>query len=277
MGNCQCTETGRKRMRLSLESETFSEPSADFSQSSLEPKVLTDFLITKLRPEYKKRSVAFVPPITPKLVDSLKRGQRVSIGVIVKDTKKLRMRLLSSNKLESRVVFSETSTTIRQILEQLGIKSNAEVVYENVCLPKELELFKLPKSVLTLTVLTRGRSDWQSYQVCQDLVVWRLTTPGLNFEGECLNQHCCAYSQIVFMSKGLGSFILQAETMKSNPCPVCNRATQLRSLGVSFCTYRLQSASMPDCPFGKVETEYLPLYKFEDLGLTEVIVETQLV
>mmetsp|Transcript_30074 Transcript_30074/g.53317 ORF Transcript_30074/g.53317 Transcript_30074/m.53317 type:complete len:278 (-) Transcript_30074:1061-1894(-) len=274
MGTCNCRETDRKRLKLTLESETFSEQSVDFNQSNLEPQKLTAFLVTKLKPELKRRSVAFVPPITKKLVETIRRGQRVSIGVMVKDTKKLRIKCLSSSKLDSKVIFVESTQTIAQVLELLSLNPSADVVFENVCLPRDLQLSRLPKSVVTLTVLTHGRNDWQANRISQDLVVWKITGPGLNFEGECTNQNCCAYSQMVFMQKGLGSFLLQAENLKVNPCPMCQRATNLRSFGVSFCSYRFQSPAFKDCQVGMVETEYLGLCKFEDLGLNEVKVET---
>lgn len=273
MGNCNSDEPDRRRVRLSLENETFIEASADFS-SALEPEMLTDLLLTKLKPEFKKRSVAFVPSINHKLVDSIRRGQHVSIGVMVKDSRKLRVKCLSACKLETKLIFADSSSTIGQVLELLGIPQSAEVVYEKVCLPNEVTIDRLPKTVPTLTVFAEGRASWQCSSESQDFAIWKLTGPGVNFEGECRNSNCNAYCQIVFMHKGLGAFLLQDESLKVHPCPICNSATQLHYFGVSFCNYELRNSSLQDSLAGRVETEYLRLYKFEDLGTAEVVMET---
>jgi hypothetical protein len=275
MGSCQCKETDRKRHKLNLERDTFSEPSLDFTTSSLEPQCITDLLVNKLRPELKKRSVAFVPPITPKLVENIRRGDVVSIGVFIKDTKKLRIKCLSQSKLQTRILFEPSNITIRQILNELSIGPDAEVISEHVSLPKDFEISRFPRSAVTLTILTEGKQDWLSRRVSSDLVIWRVTQAGLNFEGECRNQSCCAYAQIVFMFKGIGSFTLrQDEAYQTNPCPLCDQETTLKSFGVSLCKYTLQSAVEPNCILGRADVEYLRLNSFIELGANAVIVET---
>jgi hypothetical protein len=274
MGTCQCKETDRRRHTVNLERGTFSEPSIDFSASSLEPQCITDLLVNKLKPELKKRSVAFVPPITPKLVENLRRGDVVNIGVFVKDTKKLRVKCFSQSKLETRILFEPSTFTISQVLQELSIGPEAEVISEHVSLPKDFEISRFPKSTVTLTILTEGKQDWLSRRVSSDLVIWRVTGAGLNFEGECRNQDCCAFAQIVFMHRGIGSFTLhQDEAYQTNPCPLCSQETTLKSFGVSLCNYKLQSAVEPNDVLGRVDVEYLRLNSFKELG-AEVNLET---
>ena len=67
---------------------------------------------------------------------------------------------------------------------------------------------------------------------------WRVASPGLCIEGDCLNKACKAYKHRVIVNMHIGTFDLILQVNKS-VCPMCQSFVQPITCGFNNCLYRM--------------------------------------
>jgi hypothetical protein len=208
--------------------------------SALHIQAFKRFLKQNLKAEFQHLPMTFTPAITTSLLERIAIGEYVKITGCVSDTWKIKIALLTDQRTISTIIFVGKGITVAAIEKHITdcLKLSKEQVvlcYRNLRLNREdflMEYCCPPYSKLVAVCNTNFRSvrlSQYSY-----ISPWRILVPGLNFEALCVNSHCCAYEQVVYIQRGRGTFHLEDEQYQTYSCPVCCEDVRITSFGVAW-------------------------------------------
>lgn len=253
MGGCNsCARQMLPQHKLTLEAGLFEMTSPVLPLNVLHIQAFELFLKQNLKPEFQHLPMTFTPAITTFLLKRIAVGEYVKITGCVPDTWKLKIALLTDRGTMSTIIFVGKGITVAAVEKHITdcLKLSKEQVvlcYRNLRLNSEdflMEYCCPPYSKLVAVC----NSNLRSVRLSQYSYIspWKILVPGLNFEAICVNSHCCAYEQIVYIQRGRGTFHLEDEQYQAYSCPVCCEDVRITSFGVAWSryTYRVTSGTV---------------------------------